>query len=542
MRLTELIDGFPLRLLRGGAVTALTDLTDDSRQVKAGGLFIARPGTNGHGLDYLGDVLAGKPAAILSDRPVPVDIALPAELAWVQGQRVDAGFCSRLAERFFGYPSRRLQLVAVTGTNGKTTVAFLAQHLLTAAGLRSGLLGTVLIDDGLHRRGAELTTPGPVELSRHLAAMVDHGCAAAVFEASSHALDQGRLAGLELDAAIFTNLSGDHLDYHQTMARYAAAKARLFDLLGPEGWAVVNARDAYAQTITDRFRARGVQASRHLVACGVSDDAQASSPSWAACATTATAHIRVLAADHTEARFVGPWGDWEVRLPLIGRHNVANALQALAAVWVVLDGAAENAALRQALGSLPQTPGRLERVIPGSANVTATPLPTVLVDYAHTDDALENVLSALKPLTRGRLICVFGCGGDRDRTKRPRMAAVAARHADLVHITSDNPRTEDPLAIIDEIRAGLGPQDGERVYVDPDRARTIAAAIAGATPDDVVLIAGKGHEDYQIVGRQKHHFDDREQAAAALDCYLSTKRTHTAPPTGPTHTAPGSRL
>ncbi|MCC7193345.1 MAG: UDP-N-acetylmuramoyl-L-alanyl-D-glutamate--2,6-diaminopimelate ligase [Phycisphaeraceae bacterium] len=543
MKLSELIEGLGLQLIRGDAQCAVTDLTDDSRLVKRGALFIARSGTKSDGSKFIADALSKGAAAVLIEGDAPPAIALSEKVTLLSAAKIDHAFVSRLAERFFGEPGKKLQLIAVTGTNGKTTITFIVQHLLQNAGVKTGVIGTVLIDNGATRTAAELTTPGGIEFSRHLAAMVENGCRAAIAEVSSHALHQGRVGSLDFAVAIFTNLTGDHLDYHGTMEEYAAAKAMLFENLKPSAWAVVNRDDAWAGRMLRNCRAR-------VVECRVikSDtEGRAVSPlasdtQGASSAIASTATILHLGASHSRVQFDGPWGGVEVDLPLVGRHNVINALEAMAAANCVASIAK---GLHDTLEKCPAPPGRLEPVRPSAGD--ASTLPTVLVDYAHTHDALENVLSALRPVTPGKLIAVFGCGGDRDRTKRPKMAAVCCRLADHVIVTSDNPRTEDPAFIIGQVLTGVpaalrpagvrtfevegvdpaeivamsrrAPESkngGLEVEVEPDRAAAIARAIRSASPRDTVLIAGKGHEDYQIIGTTKRHFDDREEAARAL--------------------------
>ena len=417
MRLAELIEGRELVLAHGDGAVPIADLTDDSRRVGPGCLFIARSGTQTEGRTYIAAAVAAGAVAVLTDRPIdrPPAACDGHPVAWIVAEKVDQRLAGALAERFFGYPQRKLALLGVTGTNGKTTTAFLIKHLLRQADTPCGMIGTIVIDNGAEVSPAALTTPGAVELSRLLAAMVAHGCRAAVIEASSHALEQGRTAALDFQVAVFTNLTGDHLDYHATMAEYFAAKALLFESLSPEACAVLNADDAWAEQIAARCPARKLWCT-----LGAGDHGE----------STCRAEALELAADFSRARFDGPWGSVEATLPLIGRHNLANALQALAAASAVTDLSDR---LPAALAQCPQVPGRLEPVrIDG-----AGPDPTVLVDYAHTHDALEHVLEALRPLTRGHLRVVFGCGGDRDRSKRPKMGEVATRLADDVIITSD---------------------------------------------------------------------------------------------------------
>ncbi len=492
MRLGDLLHNLPVQLVAGSLDAELTDLTDDSRHADPGCLFIAREGAKEDGQRYVTAACAAGAAAVLSTAQPPAD--LPGNVAWVTTPRVDQALCGELAERFFGYPSRKLQLIGVTGTNGKTTTTYLIRHLLNAAGMKTGLIGTIILDDGQRERPAELTTPGAIDLSRLLAQMVRHGCRAAVMETSSHALHQGRTSALDFRVAVFTNLTGDHLDYHGTMDRYADAKAILFQRLKPDAWAIVNGNDPYAAAML-------ADCPAHRFWCTM-DEAHPGDD------RTGVAQALSLDAAGTSARFTGPWGSVEVRLPLVGRHNLMNCVQAIAAANCVFP---LSRALREALHNCPRVPGRLELVDIGRDDVPAT-----VVDYAHTHDALENVLLALRPVSRGRVHVVFGCGGDRDRTKRPKMAAVACKLADRVYITSDNPRTEEPQAIINDILAGVPIEQRSKVTVEVDRTRAIRQALHAADPRDTVLIAGKGHEDYQIIGQQKFHYDDREVAGEIL--------------------------
>jgi UDP-N-acetylmuramoyl-L-alanyl-D-glutamate--2,6-diaminopimelate ligase len=324
--------------------------------------------------------------------------------------------------------------------------------------------------------------------------MVEHGCRAAAMEVSSHSLDQKRVAALAFRTAIFTNLTGDHLDYHGTMEQYAAAKARLFGMLDADGTAVLNCDDPWhASMLPSRLGS-----SAKVLRTSLMDPA-------AECHGT----VHRMGLESMDVTYRGPWGIMEVRLPLVGRHNAMNALQAAAAAW---SRGVDGERIARALAACHAPPGRLQPVSVGGAGFS------VLVDYAHSDDALANVLRALRPTvpSGGRLRVIFGCGGDRDRTKRPRMAKAACDGADDVIVTSDNPRTEDPDAIIREILAGVPAEANGRVMVEADRARAIALAVSTAREGDIILIAGKGHEDYQIIGTEKRSFDDRREAEAAL--------------------------
>jgi UDP-N-acetylmuramoyl-L-alanyl-D-glutamate--2,6-diaminopimelate ligase len=495
MKLNDLIADTPVRLLRpanaAGAVL-ISAITEDSRAVTHGSLFVARRGGRIDGRSFIPEAIARGAAAVLTDDAASPEAFGGAAIVLAEDVLLAA---ARMAERFFGSPSSELALIGVTGTNGKTTTCYVLRHVLACAGVRCGLIGTVEIDDGRRAVPAELTTPPAVELSRLMRAMADNGCRACVMEASSHALDQRRTAGLDFRGAIFTNLGGgggDHMDYHGSVEAYIAAKAKL--LAAASGFAVVNIDDPASPQMID-----AVNPSAALLTCGLSE-------SEARCA----AEISAMSKTHCDAVFRGPWGAVEVHLPLCGRHNVMNALQAAAAAHAL---GVDAAVLREALATCPAPPGRLQPV-------TASTDPfAVYVDYAHTDDALDNVLRALRPLApRGsaRLRVVFGCGGDRDRTKRPRMAAAAWRWADDVIVTSDNPRTEDPDAILRDIRAGVPAERLGATDFIVDRAAAIHEAIGRSRGGDVVLIAGKGHEDYQIIGDRKRPFDDRLVAAEAL--------------------------
>ncbi|MCA9299091.1 MAG: UDP-N-acetylmuramoyl-L-alanyl-D-glutamate--2,6-diaminopimelate ligase [Phycisphaerales bacterium] len=486
MDLAELVANLDVTgdMATDGPPVRICDLTEDSRSVVPGSLFVARQGQFHDGHAYAAQAIDEGAVAILTDRPmdvgVPVIVArdLPRTLAV-------------MAERFFGHPSATLRLCGVTGTNGKTTIAHLVHSILNAEGVRCGLMGTIEIDDGSERSRASLTTAPAIEISRSLALMLESGCEGAVLEASSHALDQERVGALSFDIAVFTNLSRDHMDYHQTMEAYAEAKARLFERLGPEGVAIVNADDPAHERMVRDCRAR-------VVRCTMGEGDH---------------RVRILGESFSgmSLQMTGGFGDIEARVGFIGAHNAMNVLQATCAAHAFGLDASE---IRRGLELAPVVPGRLERVDTRADDIR------VLVDFAHTDQALSRVLETVRSVMReGRLWVVFGCGGDRDRGKRPLMAQAVEAHADVCVLTSDNPRRERPNAIITDVLEGF--RDRTRVEVQVDRDRAIRFAIEEAAPGDVVVIAGKGHETEQIIsdgagGVLTLHFDDREIARGAL--------------------------
>ena len=458
----------------------IAGIQEDSRKVRPGELFIARSGTVTDGSDYVRDAQSAGAAAAIVSSPV----ASATGIAQIVVDDPSAAI-SLIAHAFYNHPAEALKVIGITGTNGKTTTAYLIRDILRTIGVKCGMIGTVEIDDGNTIAQASMTTPSPIEVAAMLASMRDNGCGACAIEVSSHALDQKRVGAIRFAAGAFTNLTGDHLDYHKTMDAYASAKARLFEMLPASAAAIVNARDAAASRMVQATEARvrrfGIDQPADYRATDV-----------------------VVSALGTDFTLHTPGGAALVKMKLIGRHNVENALTAAACVAETFSLTAEQIA--KGLTDTPGAPGRLQVVDLGQPF-------SVLVDYAHTDDALVNVLTALRPLTRNKLRVVFGCGGDRDASKRPRMARVAEQLADAVYVTSDNPRTEDPERIIAAVCAGFLKTP---CCVEPDRRSAIAKAIADAAPGDVVLIAGKGHENYQIVGKMKHHFDDVEEASTAI--------------------------
>lgn len=474
----------------GGTVVPdirIRGLVDDSRQVVPGGCFVAVRGVSVDGHAFVDAAVDRGAAVVVVER----EVCSNGEAACVRVEDSREAI-AKLAAAYYGVHAGAGEfprLIGITGTNGKTTVAWLLRSILTAAGQPAGLLGTIEYDLVSQRLAAPLTTPGALELCRHLAAARDAGAKFSVLEVSSHALDQRRCDGLAFAATVFTNLSGDHLDYHGTMEVYAAAKRRLFDLRTADGVAVVNVDDSVGRSLAEELK--GVVVT-YAIKSGQAD-------------VTA----RILEMDRSGSRLTlcTPAGDSSVRFPLLGRHNVENALAAAATAEAF---GIDRAAILQGLEQARPTPGRLQRCEPDGCAFT------VLVDYAHTDAALANALEAVRPITGQRLICVFGCGGDRDRGKRPRMASAVGKLADVAYVTSDNPRTEPPQAIIDEILPGFGPAPTLRIEVDVDRRQAIRAAIGEARPGDTVLIAGKGHETYQLVGDRVLDFDDVQIARECL--------------------------
>jgi UDP-N-acetylmuramoyl-L-alanyl-D-glutamate--2,6-diaminopimelate ligase len=460
----------------------IASLHEDSRKIRPGDLFIARPGAKSDGAKFAADARQRGAAAIVTQTPIP-NCPLPQILV-----HDAAHAASALANLFHQEPSRSLRVLGITGTKGKTTAAYLLRHLLNRTKNPCGVIGTVEIDTGLSRTPADQTTPSAIDVARYLADMRHNSCKAAAIEVSSHALDQGRVAAVHFAGAAFTNLSGDHMDYHQTAENYAAAKARLFESLEEGTAAIVNAHDDWTWRMIRDCKA-------NITRFGFTQDCDYRAADYKISATGTNFIL------HT------PDGQAHVTMDLVGKHNIENALVAAALACETFGLSVHQIAA--ALKDAASAPGRLQP-IPGDHPFQ------ILVDYAHTDDSLAKVLTALRPLCKNKLRVLFGCGGDRDKTKRPRMAAVAQKLADAIYITSDNPRTENPQTIIDQIRAGLTNNSSAEVTEEIDRRKAIEQIISDAQPGDIVLIAGKGHENYQIIGTEKRHFDDAEEAARAL--------------------------
>ncbi|UCE98609.1 MAG: UDP-N-acetylmuramoyl-L-alanyl-D-glutamate--2,6-diaminopimelate ligase [Planctomycetota bacterium] len=458
-------------------------LCSDSRLVQKGDIFIALKGTACDGHDFIDQAIKNGAKYIVSQKNITSH-----ELVTVDNSAIAA---ATLAQVSAGYPASKLTNLAVTGTNGKTTVAFLVRSCIQTANEKCGLIGTVFYDTGRQSCDADLTTPDCLAIAQMQEQMLKAGAKYMVIEASSHALDQNRLANIDFKAAAFTNLAGDHLDYHKTKTDYLAAKTKLFQTLSPDATAVLNKQSKEAKLIAEKTNAKIL---------------------WYAVDSPAdlTAHIESMNITGTtftiETRATNNKPRATIKTPLLGRYNISNHL---AAAGLCLAAGLDLKTTAKGLTALKTIPGRLEKLDWGGDF-------SVIIDYAHTDDALKNVLETLKPLCTAKLIVVFGCGGDRDRTKRPRMAKVAEQLADFIVVTTDNPRTEQTKDRITEIVAGFENPNSPNIKIEPDRKKAIHLALNSANKGDIVLIAGKGHETYQLIGTKKFDFCDKKVAEEYL--------------------------
>ncbi len=499
MRLDELLKGIAAPR-DGGIVVA--GLTQDSHAVRAGDAFVALAGAKHHGIEFAGDAAERGAVVALAEMQGPGTreqgpkadrVAASAgsrspvhgPVVWIENLRAHLG---EIAARFYGDPSASMMLVGVTGTNGKTSTVQLLAQAFTRLGRRAATIGTLGAGLHDHLHAGERTTPDVIRVHGLLAEFRDAGATHVAMEVSSHALDQHRVDGVHFDVAVFTNLTRDHLDYHHTMEAYGAAKARLFAVPGLRA-AVINVDDAFGRELAGKLPA-SVRQLRCALDAG---DAEL---------RARNVHTH---SDGIDFELVTPWGSGTVRSRLLGRFNVANLL-AVAGVLGALE--VPFAQLMAALAALQPVAGRMSRIGGGT-------LPLVVVDYSHTPDALEQALLTLRAHCEGKLVCVFGCGGERDAGKRPEMGAIAERLADVAIVTDDNPRGEDGDAIVAQILAGMHSPD--RATVERDRARAIGRALARASAGDVVLLAGKGHEAYQECAGIKRPFDDLQVARAALE-------------------------
>lgn len=453
---------------------AVSGLTDDSRKVAPGDLFLAAPGAELDGRAFIVDAIARHAGAVLAEPPANVQgIEVPVIEVADLGQRK-----GEIASRFYGEPSESLLIVAITGTNGKTSCSQFVADALGKSGKPCGIVGTLGYGKPGALREAGLTTPGAIELQKRLSSLLAEGCEAVSLEASSHGLAQGRLNGTAIDIGVFTNITRDHLDYHDTFAGYKRAKQLLFEWPGLKG-AVINGDDEFGRSLAASMPA-GVQTITYSLESSACD---------VFCSDVS------YRKDGFDAEVMTPWGGGAVSSNLLGKFNVSNLLATISVLGLLEYDLSETLSIASALATVP---GRMDRIAREGA-------PVVVIDYAHTPDALEKALEALASHCQGSLWCVVGCGGDRDRGKRPQMGRIASTLADHAIITDDNPRTEDSAVIIADILEGV---DQTTVTVEPDRATAIRLAISGAGKDDIVLIAGKGHEDYQEVNGKKLFFSD----------------------------------
>jgi len=481
VRLSEVAKALEEKTIEGNAEVEITGVSTDSRSIQPGNLFVAIAGTAADGHRFMGDALERGAAALAGQLPPPH----AGENAYVHvpDSRIAAAF---LAEAFHGFPSRELELVGITGTNGKSSTLYLIRSILDRAGLPSSAVGTISYSIGDTTVPAVNTTPGPVELSSALRQAVDAGHGHFVMEVSSHALHQHRVEALRFKIGVFTNLSLDHLDYHETMDEYLDAKKRLFELLpsaSEGGTAVISADDERGKDIA-------AATSADILTFGLSDEAD-----------IRAANVKT-SVSRTSFDVVTPKGDFSATLKLLGRHSVYNAL---AATGACLGLGIDTPTIKEGLESLVIVPGRFERIRHGQTL-------EVIVDYAHTPGALESLLESARTICKGKLILVFGAGGDRDRSKRPEMGGLAATLADFTVVTSDNPRSEDPYRIVLDIEIGFqrkGKERGQHYLVIVDRREAIEEALNAAEVGDLVIIAGKGHETYQVFKDTTIEFDDR---------------------------------
>jgi len=486
MQLKELISNIPALSSQGPLEREVAGITYDSRRITPGMVFVAVAGANADGHDFILNAIERGASAIICEH----NGFVPQRAARIKVANSREAL-AQAASAFYDRPSSKLKVVGITGTNGKTTVAFMIKKILESEGLRTGLIGTVRYEIGERVIPAQRTTPESVEIQQMMAQMVRADCEVCVMEVSSHALDQKRVLGVEFDVAIFTNLTQDHLDYHGTMENYFSAKEKLFTSLQESrksGSAIINIDDSYGERLGQKIH------PQVILTYGFDEAAK-----------VRATRVRV-SPDATDMIIETPEGSFPCRLALIGRHNVYNALAAVSASLALK---VRIPAIQMALNQMRTIPGRLEKIGLGQPF-------SVFVDYAHTDDALRNVLSALREITKGRLLLVFGCGGNRDPGKRAKMGKVAASSADFTIITSDNPRKESAAKIAQQVQEGYFAIRHSDYSVELDRARAIDNVIRMAKPGDTVLIAGKGHETYQEFEDTVIPFDDRFHAQETL--------------------------
>lgn len=500
MTLDRLLRGIPHVGVYGSPTTRIADIAFDSRLVRPGACFVALRGQQHDGHTFILDAIAKGAVAVVVERRV--DVPARVTQVVVPDSRVAL---AAISCAFYGDPSHALSLIGITGTNGKGTTAYLLDAVLARDGRPTGVIGTLGVKRGAQTTSLDRTTPEALDLQRILRKMVDEGVRYVPLEVASHALAQHRVDGCRFRGAVFTNLTQDHLDFHKTLDAYRAAKRILFEQVEPDGFAVVNADDPSGAAMAAASRAL-------VITYGIGSSAVVR-------AEDVRLHLK-----GAEFAVVTPQARFPARLQLHGRFNVYNALAAIAAAHAL---GISREVIASALADFTGVPGRFEAIQEGQPF-------GLIVDYAHTPDGLENVLQAAKDFATGRILVVFGCGGDRDRTKRPVMGRIAARLADIAIVTSDNPRSEEPQAIIDQIMIGIkesGPAPRARVEVEPDRRAAIRRAIELARPGDVVILAGKGHEPYQEIRGVEHPFDDRVVAREALRATRAGRTDRIAPHT-----------
>jgi UDP-N-acetylmuramoyl-L-alanyl-D-glutamate--2,6-diaminopimelate ligase len=484
MKIKELLRGVPIVKFTGNEEAQVKGIAYSSRSVESGDMFAALRGERHNGYDFVPEAISKGATAILSERPALFEI----ELNWIQVQeaRKSLAFCSA---NFYRHPSRKLKVIGITGTKGKTTITYLLESILRASGYSPGVIGTISYrGPGLHRR-AERTTPEAPDIQRMMASMVRQHAGYCLMEVSSHSLELDRVTGIEFDIVLFTNLSGEHLDYHHTMERYFEAKKKLFFLPGnKKRTAVINSDDPWGKRMVDELH-------MGAVTYGLKPEALVRADGY------------LLSDKGVEVSVKHPGGKIKIFSPLIGRPNIYNILAAVSTALVLKIPDSE---IIRGISSLTGVPGRFEK-IKNSLGLN------IFVDYAHNDDALRQLLETARELTREKVILVFGAGGDRDRSKRSRMGEAAGRLADYTIITSDNPRSEEPMAIIDEIERGMNKSGNDRYEIIPDRKEAVVRALSLGRSGDYVLVAGKGHEDYQILKDRIIHFSDAEVIREWLD-------------------------
>lgn len=495
MKLGKILKGIEYKTISGHAEVDITGIAYNSNEVSSGNLFAALRGETADGHRFIGSALEhGASAALIEAGADPLPAGILSALTVIEVADTKEAFALASAN-FYGDPTRDLTMVGVTGTNGKTTITYLMESIWHAAGRNPGIIGTIESRWGEVTAPSALTTPESTDLMETIVRMAEDGVDCIAMEVSSHALSRGRVSGCHFDASIFSNLSQDHLDYHGTMEKYFAEKKKLFTNLSERSekarkYSIINVDDDFGRALEDEAKGEIITYSKYSRGTSV--------------------HCLEARIDSAgiEAAVATPWGSARVASPLLGEHNLYNIL---AAAGCALALGASIAEVERGVEGLKCIPGRLESV----ENERGL---KVLVDYAHTPDALEKVLASVRPLTTGRVILVFGCGGDRDERKRPLMGKIGRELSDVLVVTSDNPRTERPEGIIDQIERGFSPGDrgGKPYWRIENRGEAIRKAISVAEPGDTVVIAGKGHEDYQIIGETKHHFDDREAAREIL--------------------------